>query len=290
MDDHTPHQPPDLVVSPRPSRLNALLIPPLIVIVLALVLLVIRVRTSDWYWPSSSSSSLPPPQITQAKPAPQAPRVPQKHVSPQTPRLAQAEPSAEEPEPKSEPKPAPFSANKSPQPPQVAQTQDDIEKEAARIRAEREELERIKKAEGERLAKLPPKPRAEHPDPAQVQALMRAEMKRMQRDLEAMMNRMPPGFGPMPPLARGGRAFPGLPPEIERQFQDMERRHQEFLRQAEQRMRNQRNNFAVPPQFPRPNRPPNVRSFRFSSPDGRIQGFQIHLKSTTSPDVPLNTL
>ncbi len=181
--------------------------------------------------------------------------------------------------------PAPESA------PRVAQTQEDIEKEAARIRAEREELERIKKAEGERLAKIPPKPR-QHPTAEEMHALAMAEMNRMQQEMAAMMNAMPMrgGFGPMPPLARGGIAVPGLPPEFERQIQEMERRQEEFFRQTEARMRAQRNAFGPnrrPAAPPNGNRQPDVRTFRFSSPDGRIQGFQMRMESLDGDLGPL---
>lgn len=263
----------DLVIIPRPTRLHPLLLPPLLAILAAVGLLVYRVRTPDWHW-----SSPPSPETTQ----PAKPKTPAVvHVTPaqepEPPAIAQAEPP-KAPEPTSKPsetRPVPDSA------PKVAQTREDIEKEAARIHAEREELERIKKAEGERLAKLPPKPR-QHPSMEEMQALAMAEMSRMQREMDAMMQRMPmpPGFGPMPPLGldrgRGGFMAPGFPPEIERQFQEMERRQEEFLRQAEARMRAHRGRPTPPAR--NGGRRPDVQ--RFSSPDGRIQGFRMRLEST----------
>ncbi|HEU5117459.1 MAG TPA: hypothetical protein VFT74_12515, partial [Isosphaeraceae bacterium] len=145
------------------------------------------------------------------------------------------------------------------------------------------------KAEGERLAKIPPK-RREQPSLEQMHALAMAEMRRMEQEMASMMNAMPmrPGFGPMPPLGRGGFAGPGLPPEIERQFQEMERRQEEFLRQAEARMRAQRGAFApnrLPRMAPPPgNRRPGIREFRFSKPDGRIQ--ELRLRMEVNGDEP----
>lgn len=273
--------PSDLVVTPRPTRFNPWLLPPLLAIVAALGVLLYRVRSPDWHWDSSSK----PAKLAEA-----APKPPEKpaEAKPKEPTVAKAEtPSVPEP-----PSPAAVDSEPVPKPepaPKVAQTQEEIEKEAARIRAEREELKKIKEKEGERLAKLPPKPRNE-PTAEQLQALAQAEMKRMWDEMQSMMGRMPMArdFGPVPPLALGRGGF-GLPPQVERQIREMERQQEEFLREAEARMRTQRGAFG--PDFQlrmipqngngngNGNRRPNVRSFRFSSPDGRIQGFQMRFES-----------
>jgi hypothetical protein len=265
-------RPDDLVVTPRPSRFSPWLVPPLLAIVAAVGGLIYRIQTPDWHWSSSKPETV-------AAVAPK--KVPEKPVEPKPKdrKVAKAEaPRTPEPsKPAAVPPPEPAARPETA--PKVAQTQDEIEKEAARIRAEREELKRIKEEEGERLAKIPPKPRQE-PTLEELHALAFAEMQRMQKEMDLMMDRMRMGreIGPLPPLGPGGF---GLPPQIERQIREMERQQEEFFREAEGRMRAQRNAFG----FDRPlralpggGRRPDVRTFRFSSPDGRIQGFRMRLE------------
>ncbi len=271
----------DLVVTPRPSGLNPLLLPPFVAILAAVGLLIYRVNTPDWHWEAdpaprvTTAEAQAPEPAVEAEPAPKPAEVAKVDGAP---KPAETPASAVAPLPEKAPQPEST--------PRVAQTEEEIQKEAERIRAEREELERIKKAEGERLAKIPPK-RRQQPSIEQLHALAMAEMRRMEQDMAAMMNRMPMGpggFGPVPPLGRGrgGFAAPGLPPEIERQFQEMERRQEEFLRQAEARMRAQRGAFG-PNRQPRMapplgQRAPGIREFRFSTPDGRIQELRLRME------------
>lgn len=147
-----------LIVRPT-RRKRRWLLPPLLAILVASGLLAVRINTPDWHWSSTRHRS-PEPRQAAADPTPKLAEVVDRSVDGAVESaLGQAR-------------------GHDPERAQVAsKAQDDIEREAERLRAEREELERIKEQEGERIAAQPPaKPRWE------VRPLAPAEIERLQRE------------------------------------------------------------------------------------------------------------
>jgi hypothetical protein len=148
----------------RPARRKRWwLLPPLVAILLAAALLAVRINTPDWHWSSTRLRS-PEPRQAAADPTPKMADVVDRSVDGAV-ESALGQTRGHDPERA-----------------QVAsKAQDDIEREAERLRAEREELERIKEQEGERIAAQPPaRPRweARRLAPAEIARLQREQMRR----------------------------------------------------------------------------------------------------------------
>lgn len=165
--------PPPLVAVPARRRRRWLL-PPLLAILVASGLLVFRVNTPDWHWISPRPSA-PDPRRTVADPTPKMASVMDRAVDGAVRSALDARGIA-------------------PERARVAEgVQDDIEREAERLRAEREELERIKEQEGERIAALPPaKPRweARRLPPAEIARLRREWMRQQEEMIRRQMAEM----------------------------------------------------------------------------------------------------
>lgn len=193
--------------------------PPMLLMVLAAGLLVYRAGVADWHWEWPKVEGAPKTAVVAPKPAPKADAP--VDAKPAVPAVA--EPKAAEKGPllalNAPAKPADPDAKK--------KALDDIQKEADRIRAEREELAKIKEREGEKLATAPRPPGIGHGgnramvarQRAQMQAMMRAGMaehdrrvREMMRDQRAFLARN--GFG-----GNAGREFD----EIDRAFARLER-------------------------------------------------------------------
>jgi hypothetical protein len=190
-----------LIVQERPSKLGLWLVPPLVLMVAAAALIVWRVRTPDWHWPGGPS---PDSRAETMPPSPEPPALALNDTLDAPGAPAEAKPESDV---------APEAAEV-PVKPAEDDARSDIAAEADRIRAEREELDRVKKEEGERLERerqqrqaqqgpfggfaMPPGfafgaggafGRGGAGAPADFQALHR-QMEQQRREMDAMMDRM----------------------------------------------------------------------------------------------------
>ncbi len=303
-------EPPLYVVPYRPARFDARFLPPLLMVLVAVPLLIYRLRTPDWHWswpeprPSSSASPLArsastPAEVAVATNASRSPAQAARDAERRV--LADAAWAA-----KGETPASVLALNgEKPKDDKVAkQALDDIEREAERIKAERAELEAIKSKEGERLAKIPPKPdfgigRRGRVNPARLQRMMEqmhaqalADMNRHQRQFEAMARQMeqqmrrrmrqggePFGDWPPPPAGMG---FPqdGFRPMLDA-HREIQRHFDEMLRAQQQFFQNPPQPFGPPPRPHAPGSPPaagqpDVQTFSFDLPGGgRATGYRM---------------
>jgi hypothetical protein len=332
-EDDVEHAPGVLIVREKPSQGSWLVIPPLVAMMFACAALLYRVGTPDWRWgwpsfawitgprepapkpltpvieanarPATSEPATPPPQAESAASAPattdhaeqpstaaadvEAAPVEDEASKPPAPRLAEAKPDET---------PAPLS---------------DLQREADRIKAEREELERIKRDEAKKLAEAPrrrPGFNRFFVNPNRLRAAPRGDLeRRLEEQMEAqlalieeMMRDQAKLLGNEVFREFGLGDFGRFDAEFDRMFEMMKRDLEAFERQAQmppmrERMRRdaqRRGNGNVPPP-PEPgkvqedngNRKANSAGRRLDITDRngqRIPSFEIRTAFQTGDD------
>lgn len=293
-------------LAPRRNTGAARLWPAAILITLSLGLLAFRLSIADWHWTWPwTTRTQPVPIVQQPEPAhTPANSAPAPAPAPLAANGTGAETTAAEPEP------APELAQSVDPDDTVAGTPlalNDIEREADRIRKEREELEKIKEQAGKEIANAPrrPLPGMRGIDPALI-ARQQAEMERF------MMERMAEHQKRFEEMLRSQRNFmanrglrprlDGLAPDqadaIDQAFERMRQEMEAFEREALAMLREPpqplRPGLIMPPapglDIPAPPLPgligddddnqPQVRRFSFVDPNGnRIQGFEFRMRS-----------
>lgn len=280
---------------PRSASNRGKLVPPLLLMTLAGVILLYRVSVSDWHWPTAptpESEDQTEPQATTEGSLPSLGELGEQTVAEVVRRGLDGQDRDR----------------------LARETRDEIEREAERIRSEREALEKLKQREGERLAELPPRPRPPRHrglDPAaiarhqqQLRAARRAmieQLRQMEAAQQAMMDQFfreqaeafaalrrqqeARRFRPMPPPRPDfGRGFGAGDDFMARQFEAFARQQQEFLRRFEQEMQRgfpgPNGPFDLPDGFPAPpgpiGPPPGWDRLTFVMPAGRMADPQPH--------------
>lgn len=275
-----------LVVPHRVSRGSWRLVPPIFLMLLAIGVFGLRAGVSDWHW---QWPSWPKPKPTVASAAPKPKPAPN---TPASKRTADAAPAAK---PESSPKLA--DAAKADAEKQKAI--EDIQKEADRIKQQREELAKIKEREGEKIASAPrPAPIFGRGNPAfvvqqraQMEAMMREAMAQHQRQVEAMFREHRDFIARNDGMNRGA---PDQFGEFDRAMEQMRSEMRAFEREARDMMRRNDRPFPQPPWmgFGVPNPPlpgigdeiadqedsdaPRVRRYEFTDRNGnRVRGIEI---------------
>jgi hypothetical protein len=320
-----------LIVREKPGTGSWLVIPPLVAMMLACGALLYRIGTPDWRWgwPSwvrSVADPKPEPLLAAAEPPSSVEDEPAKETKAEAKTVEEA-PQAEAPvaaddgavevlaDPVDEDAAEPASPGDGPEAPLVAEAKPenqaeadaaDVQREADRIKAEREELERIKKEEGEKLAQARRSPRGNgffFMNPRQLRVPRGAMERRMQEQLDAqlaliekMMQQQAQMLGDeiLREFGLGG-GVGGMEAEMERLFEMMRKDLEAFERQARirpfpdraRRGRGGRN--PIVPDPPQPAEPvekedekaknPQIRRFNFTDANGRWFG-GVEIRST----------
>jgi hypothetical protein len=270
----------DLLIVPyRAPRSGARIVPAALAIVVALALFGYRAAQPDWHW-----------EWPTARPNTASPKVAQ--VAPKANQPAASSQKSKKPD-DAKPHAEPKIAEQKPPAPDAKAAIDDIKKEADRIRAQREELAKIKEREGKKIAEAPQPagPRGRNAvalaqRQARIAQLMRQNMAEHQRRVDAMLRGQREfmarnGFdGPMDRFAdHFGPDFA----EVDRAFERMRREMDAFEREA-LAMRGDNNPPAPPvpgiqPDDEDDDKPlgqPEVRRFNMIDKNGnRVTGFQM---------------
>jgi hypothetical protein len=269
----------DLLVVPlKAPRGNWRLVPPVLALLFAVGLIAYRTRVSDWrpQW------RLPSPPIAKAPTKPNAIPAPSQVEKPGAAPLVARQPGAEKAEP---PALAQLAKPEEPAAPPQLSAIDEIQKEAERIKAEREELAKIKEREGEKLAERARDPRVlAGRDAAGFRRQQLQAERRMQLALEAHERRFNELLAAQDKFfARNGinRRLDGdLSPDalfaqMRQDMLELRRKSDEAQRAAREKLNNDR-------LIPNPPAPgimganPNVRRFDFVDRNGnRVSGVEI---------------